>query len=194
MLARWGEARDMFEISLKIKKSYNIYSNLATLYYIEGNFEGAAKSYEQALEINDNDYLIWGNLAAAYYRMPAKKDIAIDTYKHAIKIAEERLKINPKDAELISNIASYCADIGDKTKSLIMIKKALKMAPGNVVVMNRAASTYEQLGDRENALEWIAKAIRNGYSRSDIENQPELKELVADERYKKIVENIDKKK
>jgi tetratricopeptide (TPR) repeat protein len=146
------------------------------------------------LFMNDNDYLTWGNLAAAYYRIPDKKNKAIETYKHAIKIAEEKLKINPNDAEVISNIASYCADIDDKTKSLNLIKKALKMAPGNVEVMSRAASTYEHLGDREKALEWISKAIENGYSRSDIENQPELQDLVADERYKKIVENINKKK
>ncbi len=194
MQERWGDARDMFEKSLKIKKSYGNYSNLATLYYIEGKYEEAAKTYEQALEMNDNDYLTWGNLAAAYYRIPDKKNKAIETYKHAIKIAEEKLKINPNDAEVISNIASYCADIDDKTKSLNLIKKALKMAPESVDVMYRAASIYEHLGDREKALDWISKAIENGYSRSDIENQPELKDLVADERYKKIVENINKKK
>jgi serine/threonine protein kinase/Tfp pilus assembly protein PilF len=193
MQERWAETRDMFEKSLKIKKSYGNYSNLATLYYIEGKYEEAAKTYEQALEMNDNDYLTWGNLAAAYYRIPDKKDKAIETYKHEIKIAEEGLKINPNDAEAISNIASYSADIDDKTKSLNLIKKALRMAPGSVDVMYRAASIYEHLGDREKALNWISKAIQNGYSRSDIENQPELKDLVADERYQKIVAQINKK-
>ncbi len=193
MLERWGEARDMFEQSLIIRKSYNIYSNLGTLYYIEGNYEDAVQTYEQALELNDNDYLTWGNLAAAYYGIPGKKDKAMETYKRAIEIAEEQLKINPNDPNVISILASYYADVGDETKSLFLTEKSLEIAPDNVEVIYRRATTYERLGNREKALFWIVKAIEKGYSRSEIENQPELKELVADERYKRVVENINNK-
>ena len=190
MLERWGDARDMFEQSLSIRKSYNIYSNLGTLYYIEGEFEDAARTYEQALELNDKDYLTWGNLAAAYHGIQGKQDKAIETYKRAIEIAEERLKINPNDPDVISNLASYYADVGNDTKSLYLLEKSLMIAPDNVHVTYRAATTYEHLGNREEALRLIGDAIGNGYSRSEIENQPELKELVADERYKKLVEKI----
>ena len=194
MLERRDEARDMFEQSLRIRESYNIYSNLATLYYIEGKYEEAAKTYEEALKINDNDYLTWGNLAAAYFGIPTQKDKSIETYKHAIIIGEKRLKINPNDAELISNLASYYSEVGEKTKSIKFLEKSLVMASDNAQILYRAATTYERLGNRGKALEWIEKAIQNGYPRSDIENQPELKDLVADERYNKIVENIDKNK
>ncbi len=54
------------------------------------------------------------------------------------------------------------------------------------MVMYRAATIYEHLGDRVKALYWIAKAIENGYSRSEIEHQPELKKLIADKRYKEL--------
>lgn len=188
MLERWGDARAMFEQSLRVRKSYNIYSNLATLYYIEGNYEDAAKTYEQALELNDKDYLTWGNLAAAYYGITGKKEKAIKTYKKAIEIAEENLKINPSDPEVNSNLASYYADVDDSSKALKFLTNALISAPDNVMVMYRAATTYEHLGNREKALYWIGKAIENGYSRSEIENQPELKNLVADERYKNLTE------
>ncbi len=190
MLERWGDARDMFEQSLTIRKSYNIYSNLGTLYYIEGKFEDAARTYEQAIELNGNDYLTWGNLAAAYYGIHGKKDKAIETYKRAIEIAEGQLKINPNDPDVISNLASYYADVGNVTKSLSLLEKSLQMAPDNVQVIYRAATTYEHLGSRDKALHWIGIAIQNGYSRSEIENQPELKELVADDRYKQLIEQI----
>ncbi|MGB5896377.1 MAG: tetratricopeptide repeat protein, partial [Ignavibacteriaceae bacterium] len=186
MLERHEDAREMFERSLTIHKSYNIYSNLGTLYYIEGKYEDAVRTYELALGLNDNDYLTWGNLAAAYFWIRGKKDKAIDTYKHAIEIAEERLKVNPKDPDVISNLARYYSDIGNEKKSLKLLKQSLEIAPDNVEVMYRAASTYENLGMREDALLWIGKAIENGYSRSEIENQPELKQLVTDERYRKL--------
>jgi len=65
----------------------------------------------------------------------------------------------------------------------------LDIAPDNVEVMYRAASIYENLGMRDDALLWIGKAIENGYSRSEIENQPELKQLMADERYQQLLQD-----
>ncbi|MFC2094201.1 protein kinase [Bacteroidota bacterium] len=197
MLERREDAREMFERSLTIHKSYNIYSNLATLYFIEEKYEDAARTYELALELNENDYLVWGNLAAAYFLVEGKKSKAIDTYKHAIEIAEERLKVNPKDSDVISNLARYYSDIGNKKKSLKLLRQSLDIAPDNVEVMYRAASTYEKLGMRDDALEWIGNAIVNGYPRSEIESQPELKQLVTDERYQQMLRdnnfNLDSK-
>jgi len=194
MLERWSEARDMFERSLKIRKSYSIYSNLGTLYYIEGRFEDAASTYNRALELNSSNYLTWGNLAAAYNSIPDKKEKAVETYKHAIEMAEGQLKINPNDCEIISNLAAYNADIGNEKKALNLLTRSLKIAPDDIQVFYRAATIYEHLGNREKALLWIGKAIENGYSKSEIEHQPELKDLVADARYKKIAENYSDKK
>lgn len=186
LLERWGEAREMFDRSFKLRKSYSVASNLGTLYYIEGQYSEAAKMYEAALEINDHHYQIWANLAAAYYWTPGERDKSQEYYKQAIKRAEEEKKVNPKDPDVISSLASYYAELGERAKSFKLINKSIEMAPGNIEVMFRIASTYEKLGDREKALNWIGKALENGYSKSEIEHQPELKELIADERYQKL--------
>ena len=188
MLERWKDALVMFEQSLKIRKSYNTYSNLGTLYYIENKYEDAARMYEEALKINDNDYLTWGNLGAAYFWIPGKHDKAIATYKNAIKLAEKKLKINPKDPEVTSNLASYFADVGDSLKAFSLLKESINNAPDDVLVMYRAATIYEHFRNREKALYWIGKAIENGYSKSEIEHQPELKQLVSDKRFKQLVQ------
>ena len=177
----------MFEQSLKLQKSYNIYTNLGTLYYIEGKYNDAANMYEEALKINNNSYISWGNLGAAYNEIPGKKNEAKNAYKTAISNAEKKLEINPNDPEVVSNLAGYYADIGDSSKALTMLKNAINKAPGNAIVMYSAGSTYEILGNREKALYWIGKAISNGYPRSQIERQPELRNLVADKRYKQII-------
>ncbi len=54
--------------------------------------------------------------------------------------------------------------------------------------MYRAASVYERLGDRKRALHWIDKALENGYSLSEIEHQPDLRQLVQDEHFQNLVE------
>ncbi len=187
-LERWKDAREMFERSFTIKKtSYSVASNIGTLYYIEGRYADAVHAYETALELNDHNYVVWGNLASACYWAPGMRDKAQDTYKRAIRMALEQLKVNPNDPDVVSNLAEYYAMTGEVTKALSHINQALEMAPKDVEVMYRAGAAYEQLGERDKALHWIGRALENGYSRSEIENQPELRELVADAKYQQLV-------
>ena len=191
-LGKLSDARDMFEKSLKIHPNYNTYSNLGVLYYKEGKFSKAAQMYKEALNINNNDYLMWGNLASSQNWIKGKKKESIENYKKAITIAEKQLKINPNDPDVISNLAAYYGDINDSTKAYKMLNKSLKIAPDNSEVFYRAATINEHFKDREKALSWIKRAIIKGYSRSDIEQEPELKMLVSDERYKKFVAGLSK--
>jgi serine/threonine-protein kinase len=186
------DASDMFEKSFNIKKSYYIASNLGTIYYIQGKYAEAARNYEKAVEMNDNDYIIWGNLGAAYYWAPGERDKAKAAFLHAIKLGELAKKVNPNDQLLITMLAGYYSMVGSKQKALEDVSKSLKMAPNDAETMYRAGTTYEQLGDRKKAIEWIINSIKSGYSRSDIESQPELKKLIADERYKKEIAKIIK--
>ena len=151
----------------------------------------AAKMYEQALNLNDNDYLTWANLAAAQHWVPGKEKDAIDNYHKAIALAEKNLKINPNDVEIISNLASYYGDVDDSSKSMKLLQKSIKMAPDNANVMFRAATINEHFHNRKKALYWIKKALISGYSRSEIEHQPELKQLIADDQYKQIVKELN---
>ena len=187
LMEKWTEARKMFEKSMSLHKSYSVASNLGTLYFIEGFFTDAARMYEMALEMNDHDYLIWGNLASAYYWIPDKKDRAVEIYRQAIVRAEERRKINPNDPGILANLAGYYAMIGESSIATQLITKALNEAPRNAQIMFEAGTVFEQLGNREKALYWIGRALENGHSRSEIEHQPMLHELLADDRYDKLV-------
>ncbi len=191
-LGRLSDARDMFENSIKVQPSYYTYSNLGVLYYKEGNYDKAAQMYQEALKINDNDYLMWGNLAAAQHYIPGKITESLESYKKAINMAEKELNINPNDPEILSNLAGYYSDIDDSTRSFDLLKKALKIAPNNSAVMYRGATINEHFKNREKALYWIKEVLANGYSRSEIEQEPELKQLTSDERYKKLVSELKK--
>ena len=159
----------------------------------EGNYSEAASMYEMALEINDRSYQTWGNLAAAYNLVSGKQIKAKEKYWRAIGMAEEERKINPRDADVISRLAGYYATIGEREKALENVKESLNLDENNVRVMYRTGTTYELLGEREKALHWIRKTLENGYSRSEIENQPEMKDFVADPRYKKFAEELNTK-
>lgn len=188
LLNRWQDAQQMFEHSFALKKSYAVSSNLGTLYFIQGKYKEAARTYEKGIELNPNEYVIWGNLASAYYWAPGERDKAAETYRKAIVLTKERLKINPNDPDLIATMAGYYSMIGERSQSLKLIEQALEMAQENVQVMYRAATVYEQLGNRDKALHWIGKALENGYSLAEIEHQPDLEQLYKDERFQKLIQ------
>jgi serine/threonine-protein kinase len=184
------EATEMFEKAFSIKQSYVSASNLGTLYYIQGKYSEAAENYKKAIDIDNNQYVVWGNLGAAYYWAPGERNKSDSAYFHAIKLAEEARKINPNDAELLAALAGFYSMVGKKDKAVEYVHKSLKLAPHEAEIMFRAGSTFEQLGDREKAIGWIIKSIKNGYPRTDVESQPDLKKLILDQRYKDRVLNI----
>jgi len=191
-LDRLVDARDMFEQSLNIQPNYNTYSNLGVLYYKEENFARAVKMFEEALSINDKDYLMWANLAAAQNFTSTMKNESQSSYKKAIALAEKELRVNPNDADVMSNLAAYYADINDSTMARQLMIKSLNIAPDNSSVLYRAATINEHFNNREKALYWIRKALESGFSRSEIEQEPELKDLVSDSRYKQLVAELNK--
>ncbi|MFZ0390363.1 MAG: protein kinase [Calditrichia bacterium] len=191
LMKRWENAREMFEKSLALNKSYSVTANLGTLYYIEGKFADAAKMYEDALKLNKNDYMVWGNLGAAYHRTELYKENAPATYRKAITLAEERLQVNPTDYEVLSHLAGYYSMLGNRDQTLTYIKMANKASPQNILVMYRTGAAYEQLGDRKEAIHWLCEAIKKGYSREEIENQPELQELISDPRYREALNKMN---
>ncbi len=186
------EASEMFERAFKIKQSYTVASNLGTLYYIQGRYAESARKYKEALAINDRDYTIWGNLGAAYYWAPGERDKAKDAYLHAVKLAEEAKTVNPKDPEITSMLAGFYSMIGEKVKASELAEQSLKSAPHDAEIMFRAGCTYEQIGNREKAVQCILNSIKDGYSKTDVEKQPDLKKLVAGKRYKEGVSEIEK--
>ena len=190
LLKRWSDARSMFERSIELKKTSSAASNLATLYYIEGQYSNSVRMYEIALDFNPHDYLVWGNLASAYYWAEESNEKVTQTYLHAIELAEERQKVNSKDPIVLSHLSGYYSMVGESEKAVTFMEQALNLAPEDVRVVYGAATVYEQLGNREVALYWIEQALKKGYSRLEIEHQPELKKLCQDSRFQLLVKKF----
>ena len=192
MMREWDKAREMFERSLTLNKTFRTYSNLGTLYYIQGKFDEAIDMYKACLDINDKDYRSWGSLANAYYWAQGKRELAEPIFMKAIKMTETALTVNPKDAELMSELAGYYSMLGNKgtEKAIELAEKAIAISPEITEIQFRVACVYEQIGNRDKSLFWIEKAMSSGYSLADIENQPDLKGLLKDRQFQKIKESI----
>jgi serine/threonine-protein kinase len=181
----YPKASELFGKSLAIKETFFAASNLGTIYYSMKNYHEAIKFYGIAYKLNANSYLVLGNLASVHEAV-GNDDLAREYYLKAITLAESQLNVNPHDVEVINDLGAYYADIGENTQALKYLSRSVELDSNNVEVLYRTGAAYERMGDRESALKWMGTAIEKGYPVSDILNQPELQELVADNRFKEM--------
>ncbi|MFV1980634.1 MAG: protein kinase [Rhodothermia bacterium] len=175
--------------SLDIQPSYSGLSNLGVLSFSLGNYAEAAHAYEEALAINDKDYRVWGNLATAYFWMGIDRAKYRQTKTRAAEMAEEWLKVNPRDDEAKSRLAGYYGELGDAEKSRnILIKLESRSRDGlSGTVAFEVGAAWEAIGERERALGWIETAVEKGYSLTDITRYPGLEELRQSPEYLRII-------
>ena len=183
-LGRDEDAADMLQRSVMIEPSVEGYSNLGTRFALLGRYADAARQYEQAIELNEGDFRLWRNLGAAYHHLdPPAQNQADAAYERCVGLANEELQVNPRDTEVMINLADCHSMLRNTERALAFLKRALEDCPDDVDLIFRAGDAYEQLGDRDEALGWIGEAVCRGKSLHDIELSPGLAELRADPRF-----------
>jgi tetratricopeptide (TPR) repeat protein len=142
--------------------------------------------YEMALEMDDNYYVTWGNLAAPYDVVPNGEERAAECYARALELGEEQLRITPHDAGLLASLACYCAELGDSARAWDYLGRSMELHPEDDAVMFDIGLTREILDDRDGALDWIGRAVEGGFSRYQVESTPDLRDFCTDERYSRL--------
>lgn len=180
------DATRAFEKSIAIRPSYQGYESLAVAYFRLRKFDQAARTTQEALKLDDSDYQTWGNLGDAYY-YGGNKQSAIESYKKAISLAAQRLKINPRDTDVLSDLAGYWSMLGDRSRALDYLDRALVGKKDKEVLFD-AALVYNQLHETGTALEWLSKALAAGYSKSVVSRAPALDNLHDNPRYQALMQ------
>jgi serine/threonine-protein kinase len=183
---QFAQAQVSYERSLSIRPTYVAASNLGTLYYFQGHYDLAAKAFRQAISLNQNDEQVWANLASSLH-WAQKPHEATEAYQHAKKLAEERLRVNPRNPNIQIAVAIYTAELGDKSEALSIVRQALALMPDEPHTLYRLAVLYEMdFGNREEALKWLKKAVDRGQTWQEIDHSPALAELRQDPRFKQL--------
>lgn len=185
-LGQDSNAVEMFEQSLDIQPDYRVYSNLGTYYFYTGEYATAAQMYEKALELEEVDYKVWGYLGESYYWAPGMRDSAAPHFRRAIEMAQKLLELNPNDPDVLWRLAGYYTRTGERDQALTALQKLEELEPSALEILFGMGDAYEALGEREKALRWIGEAVSNGYTLTEIERAPSLRELREDPRYEDI--------
>jgi tetratricopeptide (TPR) repeat protein/TolB-like protein len=181
------EATRAFETSISIRPSYGAYENLGVAYSRLRKFDQAARTTQEALKLDNSDYQTWGNLGDFYY-YGNNRSAAMEAYKKAISMAEQRLKVNPRDTDVLNDLAGYWAMLGDRSRALDYLDRSLAGHEKNKDLLFRAALVYNQLRETGPALEWLSKALAAGYSKSVISKTPDLDNLHDNPRYQALMQ------
>jgi serine/threonine-protein kinase len=186
-LGRLDEAAAMWRRTLEIRPDAVAYSNLATVTFFTGHYAESVEPFEKAAELEPQNYLYWGNLADAYRWTPGKQDRAKATYARAIGLAKQALEVNPRDTDALGSLAVYEAKSGDLEKARMLIGQALAIAPKDVNVLSEAVEVYTLAAEQQKALDCLKYAVQAGYSRIELEANPELAGLRSNPRYREMM-------
>ena len=185
--ARYQEAIAMLGKSASIRPTVEVYNNLGTAYFSLRKFAEAARNFEEGLKLDKNSWLGWGNLGDAYYWVSGKRQQAGNAYGEAIRLADEKLRVNPRDGRTLAYRATYLAMVDKKEDALASLQKAVSLSPKDPDVHFRAALVYNHLGNTDLTLEWLEKALASGAPADWIRVTPDFDHLRADPQFQAIL-------
>ena len=158
-----SQAIGNYEHAVRLGENATAYSNLGLVYYSAGRYAEAVEAWQHAVAINPNTMLYHRNIGDAYRRLH-KSDAAASAYQEAVRLGEQMLKVNPRDAETIAHVAVCEAKLARPTAAGHMAE-ARALAPESRLVLQRSAEVHALMGETAAALKDLASAIEHGYSR-----------------------------
>jgi eukaryotic-like serine/threonine-protein kinase len=185
---KYGGAIPLLQRSLEIRKTANATSNLGTAYFQLHRYTESAAAFEQSTQLDPQNYLMWGNLGDAYYWSGGRRAEAMQAYGKGIALGNEKLHVNPRDAEVLSSLAMYHAMRGEQKPARDNLESALRVNPKSPALLFNAGITYEQLGDTQHAIDALEKAVAEGISPATLRDTPNFDGLRANPRYLKLIQ------
>jgi len=184
---RYQDAIREFEKSASIRPTAQTYNNLGTAWFALRKFNESATNFEASVKLEKSNWLSWGNLGDAYYWAPGKRSDALNAYREAVSLADEKLKVNPRDGRVLSYRATYLAMLDQKDEALVSLQKALAVAPHDPDVQFRAAILYNHVGDIDRVFDSLHKALAAGATADWVRDTPDFDHLQADPRFKSLM-------
>jgi serine/threonine-protein kinase len=176
-MERFDDALAEFNKALSLRPTALTYSNRGDTYRLRGDYAAATGDYRHALDLDNRNPLIWGNLGVAQSEVPGAGNQSLDDFRHALALSREQLNVNPRNADLRAQMAYYLARLSSCPEARENAVQARKQAPDRLSVVFSSAKVAEVCRDRDSAIEYLGLAIRMGYPRREIEADPDFRQL-----------------
>jgi tetratricopeptide (TPR) repeat protein len=186
-LGRYEEAITAYDASIELRPTYQAYTNLGYLYLQLRRFPKAVEAFEQASALPGANFLVFGNLATAYYWSPGRREEARAAFERAAALAREGLDEEPRNPGAWSWLAYDLAMLDRPDESLEALERALELRPNDPHYLYFAARVHNHLGDEELALDSLRRAVARGYPLAEIRLSIEFDNLRDDPRLERLL-------
>ncbi len=187
-----GRNEDAIQIlnkGLSLAPDANAWANLGSAYMYVGKNEEAIAAMQKAVQLLPHNHVVWRDLGDSYDQVPSHLADASRTYQKALDVALAQLKVNPNDPDVLSGIGLYYAHLKQPQLAEQYIQRALQASPKNSDSLFTAALIYEIIGHRDKAIGALGQAVKEGYSFVFVEEEPELRKLRSDQRYRHWIQS-----
>jgi Flp pilus assembly protein TadD len=191
-LGRTDEAAQVLQRALEIAPDSLTYSNLGTYLYFQGKYPEAVRAFDEAVKLNPNLYLRWGNLGDAVRMTAPGSDRMHESYRRAVQLARGELAKRPADPNIQSSLAVYLVRDGQVSAALAEIDPVLRLQNLPPAVLFKGALVAELANQRSRSLTLLGQALDAGYQLREISAEPDLVKLRADPEYHKLVSRYEK--
>ena len=167
-----GEAiNKLEEVVTKKPDAQGSYITLALLYEKQDNYLQAIQTYERALAINPENWVIANNLS--YMLMDYQTDKG--SLEKALELAEKARRLRPQSVEVADTLSWAYFKNGNYTKALTVVQDAFPAPPENpTMLFHRGAILYKN-GKIAEAKESVLKSLE---SEEDFNGRQEAESLL----------------
>jgi serine/threonine protein kinase/Tfp pilus assembly protein PilF len=129
--------------------------------FAQGEFQKAARLFEKASRLRQEDYLA-PLLAAQAYDILRKPDLARDRRLKGVRQAKEHLQVHPDDIRALYFAANALVVLGEVQRGLDWSRRALEMEPDDSMLRYNVGCIQSLAGQMEEALDSLEEAARLG--------------------------------
>ena len=145
------ELAKKLQSTLDEKKDYRAYYGLGKIAFLSGDYAHAAQYFENALQVDSSQKLIFFNQAYALSRLK-RRDEAKEKYLRAIQL-------DPLFLQARHNLALLYMDSDDLTKAIDGFEDVLRLDPNYVAAHMNLAKIYVRLGNRDAARQHVSNVL-----------------------------------
>jgi adenylate cyclase len=167
---------------------FEAYYYLGRVYFAQGKFDQAVDAFKQACAIRPDDVSAT-TLLTTTLKSAGRKDEAMESTRHSVKVAERYLSLNPDDALALSRGANDLIHMGDHTKALKWAERAYAINPK--VCRYNVACVFVLTGNIERALDLLEEHAHAGALHADWVVQDSDWDAARDHpRFKAIIDRL----
>jgi tetratricopeptide (TPR) repeat protein len=159
---KYQECIPYFQKALQIEPFFSTFSNLGTAYFFLKQYTNSAGMFEKAVALNPNNTITMVNLADAY-RAAGEQDKSHAAYQRAISLGYKELETNPRNPDVMAQIALAYAKIGNAQEAMDLIRRVRAIDHSNVNYIYDVAAINALLGHSNDALKALREALAKHY-------------------------------